>query len=338
MPEAGLVQLEAVPGLIPVLVDELAQTGLGRVVGRPGRDFVRATPTDGLTRLAELRTARDGFLVVRFQVPRPRALLGEEHLRRLLDAMTSVRSASPEAFEGFRFSAAGSDSAVFGRLATELNRRTGLEHEPDEGELVLRVRPASPGWEVLVRLRPRPLSHRDWRTGGFPGSLESSTAAAMVRLGGATEGALADLCCGAGTLLIEGLTAGARFGVGVDSDPSALAAADRHLSEWGGLGGLLLAADATAVGLRPGSFDLLCANPPWGHRFGSHESADALHDGLLAEAGRLARPAAKLVVITHELRRFEAALGRQRRWVARHQIQLDLRGHHPCIWVLAPPA
>ena len=334
MPPARLVQLEAVPGLIPVLLEEVAEVGAGRVVGDPGPSEVRLVPTAGLSCLAALRTARDGFLVLGFAVPRPRALLGEEHLRRLVEAVATVRSESPEPFAGFRFNAAGSDSAVFARLAEELARRTDLAHRPDDGELVLRVRPGVDGWEVLIRLRPRPLSHRAWRTGGFPGALESSTAGAMVRLGGAEGARALDLCCGSGTLLLESLAGGARAGVGVDTDRAALEVARLHLERWGGGGGHLLQADAAATGLRPGTFDYMCANPPWGHRFGRHETADALHDGLLAEADRLAAPGARLVVITHELRRFQAALGRQRQWQVTRRVQLDLRGHHPCIWVL----
>lgn len=337
MPATDLVQLEAVPGLVTVLLDEVTETSAGRLVGEPGPTAIRLVPDGGLAPLAELRTARDGFLVVGFEVPRPRALLGEEHLRRLVGAVGTVEADSPEPFAGFRFSAAGSDSAVFARLADELTRRTDLEHRPDEGEMVLRVRPGPSGWEVLIRLRPRPLSHRPWRTGGFPGALESSTAAAMVRLGGSPRGSVLDLCCGSGTILLEALSGGARAGVGVDSDPEALAMARLHLQRWGGRGGQLARTDATDCGLRPGTFDLICANPPWGHRFGRHDTADELHDGLLAEAGRLARPGARLVLISHELRRFQAAVGRQRRWQVGQRVQLDLRGHHPCIWVLHAP-
>jgi tRNA (guanine6-N2)-methyltransferase len=338
VPTTDLVQLEAVPGLVPVLLDELAAAAVGRPVGEPGPAIVRLAPSGGLAPLAGLRTARDGFLVVGFDVPRPKALLGEEHLRRLLTALGAVRAESPEPFAGFRFSAAGSDSAVFARLADELTRRTDLEHRPDDGEMVLRVRPGPRGWEVLIRLRPRPLSRRPWRTGGFPGALESTAAAAMVRLGAGAEGPVVDLCCGSGTILLEALSTGARSGVGVDSDPAALAVAAHHLQQWSGSGGHLLRGDATQCGLRPGTFDLVCANPPWGHRFGSHDTADQLHDGLLAEAGRLARAGARLVLISHELRRFQAALGRQRLWQVAQRVQLDLRGHHPCIWVLNAPA
>jgi tRNA (guanine6-N2)-methyltransferase len=336
-----LVELEAVPGLVPVLLEEVTELGLGPVVGEAGPGSLRLEPLRPLARMAEARTARDGFLVLIFDVPRPRGLLGEEHLRRLVSAVQAVSSASPAPFTGFRFSAAGSGSAVFARLAGELAARTGLEHLAEDGELVIRVRRSTPGWEVLIRLRPRPLSARTWRMTGFPGALEASTAAAMVRLAGGPGRDVADLCCGSGTILIEALAAGRgdRLAVGVDRDPPALAAARRNLESWAGgrdRTGQLVRSDVSGTGLRSGSLDLIWSNPPWGHQFGRHHLADRLHDDLLTESARIARRQARLVVITHELRRFQAALGRQRHWMIRRRDQLDLRGHHPCIWVLSP--
>lgn len=321
-----------VGGLMPVLLDELAGAGWPDVSAETSATSVRVSASR-LDDVRRLRTARDAWLVLHFPIPRPKALLGESQLRDLTSSITLLA----RAYEGFRLSAAGSGSAVFTRLAEELSARTGLAHRPEDGELVIRVRRAPDGWEVLLRLGPRPQSARPWRVPGFPGALDASVAAAMVRLAlDGRRGDLADLCCGSGAILAEAAAAsGADRLVGIDWEEGALFAARRNLE---GADPRRLAqlvrADVGALPLPDRSLDAACANPPWGHQFGRHSESDTLHARLLAESARVVRPGGRLVVLTHEIRRFEAALAEQGGWRESGRLQVDLRGVHPCLWVL----
>ena len=73
---------------------------------------------------------------------------------------------------------------------------------------MLRVRKADirrDGWEVLIRLTPRPLSAREWRVCNMEGALNATIAAAMIEMTdpSARRPRVFNLMCGSGTLLIE---------------------------------------------------------------------------------------------------------------------------------------
>lgn len=275
-----------------------------------------------------LRTVVAAYSVRTYAVPRPRGLLGEEHLRALTAQLG-------QGFESFRISAAGSHSAVFLRLAAELQRRTGLRHEPETGDLLIRVRPAGEGWEVLARLTPRPLSARTWRVADVPGALNATIAAAMVSLlGTAPHQRFLNLMCGSGTLLAERLLAGrARLAVGLDQDPGALRAAIANLDAAGVAAGLIRG-DVARPPLAAGAFDAICADLPYGQLSGSHAANDALYRALLASAAEVAAPRARLAVITHDIRRFEAALSETRAWRVDRSLRVFQKGYRPQIWLL----
>jgi 16S rRNA G966 N2-methylase RsmD len=343
------LEITFLPGLGDVVADEVAQVlaptraprpvpGRGdalRVdIGRPARDALA------------LRTAVAAFVVRHFDVPRPRSLTSGDHLARIVDAMyASLRAAGSSSF---RFEAAGADSAVFARLADELHRATGLAFDPEHGELVVRVvrghaTGADPGWDVLVRLGPRPLSARRWREVDFPGAANATIAAAMARLAGLRpDDRVLNLMCGSGTLLVERLLAEeAAAAVGVDDDPAALDAARTNLRAAGVRNARLVAADATSPAalteaLGDERFDLVLADPPWGDRHGSHAAAPDVHAGLLRAAYAVAAPGARLVVLTHEVRVMERALaGAADLWRGDDEpLRVFAKGHHPRIWVL----
>ncbi len=318
----------------------------------PGRDdALRFALTGPLRDVLDLRTAVAAFVVLHFDVPRPRSLTSGDHLARIVEAMySSLRVAGSSSF---RFEAAGSDSAVFVRLADELHRATGLAYQPEHGELVVRVargqahpgdRPdADPGWDVLVRIGPRPLSARRWREVDFPGAANATIAAAMARLAGVVpDERVLNLMCGSGTLLVERLLTGpAATAVGVDDDPAALDAARTNLRAAGLRTARLVAADATspaalAVALDGELFDLVLADPPWGGLHGSHESNPAVHRGLLRAAHAVTAPGGRLVVLTHEVRVMERAVAEaEALWASAGQpLRVFAKGHHPRIWLL----
>ena len=157
-----------------------------------------------------LRLVTAVSLVTSFPVPRPRALLGDQHIRALLGAIDMVRDLQPPgAFASFRLAGAGSDSAVFARLAEAIADHTGLAGNPDEADLLIRIRPAvafPDGWEAVARLTPRPLSARAWRVRNYPGALNAAIAAAVIDLTDPHPGDRSlNVLCGSGTLLIERL-------------------------------------------------------------------------------------------------------------------------------------
>lgn len=291
------------------------------------------------------RTVGVAYLLVPLDAPRPRALLGHEALARLAAAVESVALAAGtrgERFSGLRLAAAGSGSPVMRRLAAALAERTGLGDDPIAGDLVVRVVPdgrrSRGGWRVGVRLTPRPLSSRPWQVARWRGALEPTLAAAMVVLSRPrpTDTVL-DLCCGSATLLASRLLHGpARRAAAVDHDPAALAAAAANLTAAGMPSGYRPAlTDARTLGFRDGSFTTILANPPWGHRTGTHGGNRSLYPALLAEAARVAAPRATLVLVSHELRLVQRCLAAQPAWRVRRELPVAVRGHHPHVWVLS---
>jgi len=350
--EARLVELTFLPGLGGVLHDEVVQRLAPPRAPRPapGRDDALVVGYDGPLRdVLTLRTAVAAFLVLRFDVPRPRALTSGDHLARIVEAMyTSLRVAGSSSF---RFEAAGADSTVFVRLAGLLHEAIGLAYRPDDGELVLRVRrgarrqdDSDPGWDVLVRLGPRPLSARRWRVVDFPGAVNATIAAAMATLSGVrAEDRVLNLMCGSGTVLVERLLAGpAAAAVGVDHDPEALAAAVENLHAAGlTRRSRLVRADATDPGALAGAlggarFDLVLADPPWGTLHGTHPDGPRLHAGLLRAAHAVTAPDARLVVLTHEVRVMDRVVadGANLWRPDGDPLRVYAKGHHPRIWVL----
>ncbi|MBS3932746.1 MAG: hypothetical protein KGZ35_00165, partial [Truepera sp.] len=150
------------PGLKPVARLELASYPASLLPG--GDEETIRLQSVHLSRFRTLRTVVAVYLLEHYPVPRPKGLLGHQQFTRLLAQLQLVLAG--DRFESFRLAAAGRDSAVFQRLIGAIGQATGLRFDPDEGELLLRIRPAAwqaTGWEVLARLTPRPLSARAWR-------------------------------------------------------------------------------------------------------------------------------------------------------------------------------
>ncbi len=327
-------EAEVLPGLEPFAVAELkGVAGVQQVRVEEGAVGFRFVGNPA--KLVHLRTVVAVYQTLHFAVPRPRALLGHEHLSRLREAVATL--GSRQAFKSFRLSAAGSDSAVFVRLTEVLSQETGLPHVPDEGELLVRVRRAQTGagWEVLLRLTPRPLSSRPWRVCNLAGGLNAALAAVMLRLADVREGErVFNPMCGSGTLLIEqGLVSPARL-VGCDLNPAALACSLQNAQAAGLTSVELFEADATATGLESESVDVIVTDPPWGDAVGSHTGNAALYPALLGEFARVATSGGRLVLLTHELRLLERVLAAQSSWEVLQQFRVFHGGHHPHVYLL----
>jgi len=330
------------PGLAPFVRAELNEIGGVRGVRDLGQRSELSFGYRGpLRELFNLRTVLAPYRVLSFGVPRPRTLLASEHLQRIVDAVSTVQTLNPDLPpRSIRIDAAGSDSATYARIAAELENLTGLPRDQEEGNCHLRFRRSSAGggWDVLVRLSTRPLSLREWRTGGYPGGLNATIAAAIVRM---TRPSAHDhylnLMCGSGTLLVERLLAApVARAVGIDYSDAAIGAARTNLRAAGlGRTTQLLAADLRdADVLEPMAFNVVVSDPPWGDKHGSHRENRELYDMLLRRAATAAPPGATLVVITPEVRLMNGLLKATKEWKAEQHFQVDAKGHHPHIYAM----
>lgn len=355
-------------------MEDLAQREL-RALGASSlaqaSDGLRLTHDDPYGLCREVRTVSALYRELRFAVPRPKALLGDEAVRRLVAVVKEV--ATSAGLGSFRFAAAGSSSAVFQRLAASLSGATGLRHDPVEGAMLLRVRPYRPpsggaalgasaepatgwhghsgGWEVLVRLTGRPLSTRDWRVCNRPGGINATVAVAMNELLGHARGAYLNLMCGSGTLLAERAASGpVRRLVGVDIEQGAIDCARVNLEAAGVTDFELYRGDVTARlpgGSGPaaappgdwpqavgGGFEELSSDAPWGDAVGDHAANARLYPQLLSTAARLAAPGARFALLSHEVRLLERLLPQRTDWQVGSSRRLSHGGHRPLLVLL----
>lgn len=292
-----------------------------------------------LRMLLGLKTVQAVYLVRRFDIPRPKALLGDEHFRALLGMIDTMRRLSPGAYQAFYLNAAGSESSVMQRIKAELEAKTGLTTAEGEGDLLIRLRrpPNDEGWEALVRLSPRPLATRAWRVCNREGALNATVAHAMALLTEPNpDDVYLNLGCGSGTLLIERVAAGpVQSATGYDMDEMALECARQNV-EASGYGAYisLYRGDVRSLPMPDRSVDALVADLPFGHLSGSHEYNLELYPALAREAARVAKAGARFVLITHEVRLMEGLLAESDRWTTERVIRVALGGLYPRIFVL----
>ena len=325
-------------GLAPLAATELRRlTGVQAL--KVTEEALRFRYTGPLSQLLKLRLATIVYARMTFEVPRPKALLGDAAFRRLSQFAAAVVAAQPPgSFTGLRFGAAGADSPVFQRLSEQLSKALKLPFEPETGDLLLRFRRAAASWEVLARLTPRPLSARPYRVCNLPGGLNATLAVAANML---TAPHPADYylnaMCGSGTLLIErALSAEAATLVGVDLARDALVCAEQNAVAAGmAERPKLVLADATRLPYPAGSFNVITADPPWGDAVGSHAVNSELYPQMLTEFTRVSTPDARLLIITHELKLFDKVLAAQSTWHERQRLQVRHGGHHPVVSLLA---
>lgn len=346
MPVA-LICCEILPGLQPFAERELNER-LGKrinLLARDRSDAIYCEYRGYLHDLFSLRTVVAASLALQFAIPRPRALLGHEHYHRLLQAIADVRSLHPgNTFSGLRISAAGENSPVFAALIEQLSHDTGLLYDEKNGDLLLRVRPSiltDSGWEVLIRLTPRPLATRPWRVHNMPGALNATIAAAMIEMTNPQPNdRFLNMMCGSGTLLVERLLRyPATLAVGCDIDANTLIGARQNLEAARIADKALLCAwDATELPFVANSFNVICADLPWGQLVGSHADNAALYPKMLTEAARLAIPSAYLILLTHEIALFERILPSfADMWEVQDTIKVVQGGLHPRVYVLRKP-
>jgi tRNA (guanine6-N2)-methyltransferase len=306
-------EIEVIPGLEAIAAAELRERFRKRVAVLPVlKEGLLPILFEGdLDELLTLETVLAAYGQRWFPIARPKALLGHEHFTLLMSMIDVVRDLHPSgAFQSFRVSAAGQDSSVLVRLREMIEAETGLTYVPEEGDLLIRLRrplDRDDGWDVLMRLSPRPLSVRSWRVCNRAGALNASVAQAMVRLTRPhPDDVVLNLVCGSGTLLIERLRLGpARLAIGCDNDPEALVCAEENVAA-AGLSKILLEPwDVEALPMPDGCVDVVLADLPFGQLVGSHEQNLRLYPRLLREAARVIIGGGLLVAITQDIRLWE---------------------------------
>jgi len=340
-------EVDVVEGLEPIARDEL-QRHLGARIHLRDTHISRRAPSTiqfdysgAAADLLHLRTVLAAYVVHHVAVPRPRALLADGYMRTLLAQIAAIRTLVPAtAYRTLALSAAGADSAVFTRLKTELAQRTGLTVAPEEGDLYLRVRRpvrGDAGWEVLIRLTPRPLATRPWRVCNPKGALNGTVASAMVLMTRPRpDDIFLNLGCGSGTLLIERVACmPCQRAIGCDISAAARDAAITNVAASPYTGQIeIYGWDARMLPLPDQSVDTLCADLPFGHVVGSHDENTTLYPQILGEAARVAQAGARFVVMTHEVRLMEQVLDQTDEWVMESHVRVRVGGLYPRVFVL----
>ncbi|MCY4147370.1 MAG: RNA methyltransferase [Chloroflexi bacterium] len=332
-------EVEAVPGIEALAMRELrAKLGSRLVWMRPARaGFFRFGCRGEPASLNSLRSPIALYAVRHFDIPRPRALLGNQRFTRLCELLRARASAFRCPPSSFGIGAAGSDSPVMLRLRAELVAALGLPYAADgKGHLYMRLlRGDRGGWEALLRTTPAPLSKRAYRKVNVPGALNATVAYAMTCLAAAPANATAvNLCSGSSTILIEhALSQPTHRLLAIDRDAARLAAGRDNAAAGKCARITHLLADARATPLPCQRADLLYADLPFGNLIGTHAENAKLYPAILREAARLARPQAKFVVLTHEIKLLRRCL-RGSDWRIAAELAITLSGLHPRIFVL----
>ncbi len=292
-------------------------------------------------RLLQIRCALSLFCVQRFPVPRPRALMGHQHFQAILRQIEAVvKLAQRGAYHTLHLAAAGADTSVMMRFTDEIAAQFHLEVVQGEGDLLVRVRrplDGSEGWEVVVRLSPRPLSTRKWRVCDYTGALNAAAAYAMALLSRpSAEDIFLNITCGSGTLLIERAAAApARRLIGCDVSEEALRCARANIAASGYAARIQVYPwDARALPLADGSIDVICADLPFGLDVGSHADNGKNYPLILNEAARVSRPGGRAVILSHEVRLLTSLVENSPDWSIEDILPITITGLHPRIFSL----
>jgi 23S rRNA G2445 N2-methylase RlmL len=149
---------------------------------------------------------------------------------------------------------------------------------------------------VALRVAPRPLHRRDYRTASGPGALHPPVAYAMAMLSGAAAGSrILDPCCGTGTLPIEAMRlVPDAVAIGSDIDSNSLAAAASNGANadcrW-------VRADLGCLPYGDGFADCVLANLPWGRKVQARGAIEGNTSLALDEIMRVLAPHGNAVLL-----------------------------------------
>jgi len=334
------IELELYKGLLPFAQKELHNTlstsGMTDVVNTA--TGIAFNYSGNLEAFTQLRIPTAAYVVLYYHIPRPKALLGHEHFTRLIESIKSVIEQHPAQYQTLSISAAGSHSSVMQRIKQDVAHALKLEVNDDAGDLLLRIRRAKPGWEVLIRTTSRPLATRNWRMYDMPGALNGSIAYAMAMLCDIKPDDLVlNLMCGSGTLLIESATYQQGLispPIGFDFNPSALQGAEQNIKA-ANVPAELVCADVSRIPVGGSQANVILADLPFGQLVGSHAQNKMLYPAVLDTAWRLLKINGLFALITHEVRLINDVLAtRQKEWDIVESLMVSQRGYHPRIFLL----
>ncbi len=337
MAEKPVFEAEFTQGLESFARQELKKAGAKFVdTGDSPAGVVRFKFGKSLTRLENLRVVNQLFQIHRFNVPRPKALLGQQHFDRLISLLAEqVKSMGHHNVQSFRLEAAGKDSAVFQRLIAQIEQRLKLPYDPDGGDLFIRFKPATgkqKGWELLVRPSVRPLAVRSWREFNYPGALSAPIAAVMLQMANIQpDDKVLNVMCGSATFQAESEIGGS---VWANSDLNVVALNGARVNlKAAGKAAQLQQADSTALPYKGSSFDVIFSDLPWGQLIGESTDMTELYAQTLRECGRVAKSGARLLIITQLKKRFLDALS-DTSWELNQTIHLTHDKVTPAVYVL----
>ena len=320
------------PGLVPALCDELDELGVRYTTHQHA---VRMRVSQPWSLVARLRCAQSAFVFLSFAVPRPKALLGQQYWDEIIAVARDIMRHAP--FTTIELDAAGADSTVMQRIIHSLASTLQLQVVPQEGELQVRIRSSMAGWDVLLRMTPRPLGTRAWRVCNYPGALNAVVAASMVRLAGIyADDRICNVGCGSATLLIERLLYGpVASAIGCDTQATALACAQQNVVAAGVAAAVQLYDwDATSMPIADHSVDLIIADLPFGQLIGTHVQNQQPYPAIIREAQRVLSPRGRMVLISHEIRLLEQSVAQCAGLRVHERMQVQVSGMAPLIMLV----
>lgn len=337
--EEQLYEVEILDGLEDIAKRELQYQFAKevRILPTKGRGHLTFFYSGSPARLLRLRTVVAVYRVLYFKLPHPLSIVQGEALSRLLTTIAQIRE--KQRFSSFRIGAAGHTSAEFRKIKEILTRETKLTLDEEEGDMPIRFRRSrieSFGWDVLIRLTPRPLSARSWRKENMPGALNATIAAGMVMY---TEPRKTDrflnVMCGSGTFLIERAFLGeADVLVGTDSSPDALALAKTNL-QGTSQKVKLLCEEIRALSLPDKSITTVCADLPWGRLIGKRSELARIYRDTILQVARVCMTGARFAVLTQEDSLFENELKKLAEyWHRAYTAPIKQGDYRPTLFIL----
>jgi len=191
-----------------------------------------------------------------------------EQLRAVRQIPDAVRFDVVASLEGQRsYNRYAVEAAIGSSLAAVLPG-VFLERAPSgamagDPDLTVRVFVRGDQAVLAVRLGPRPLHRRAYKTDTGPGTLHPPAAAALAMISAPETGTLLDPFCGDGTIAIEAAVIRPKLRVvASDFDPQRVENTRRNAGR-AGVDIKVSCADAGALSTPHGAVDAVLTNPPW---------------------------------------------------------------------------